>query len=344
MKNIAIIPFWENYLDNKIFSKNIEQFLPFIFLKKFFLKKWFILNTIDLFDNLNSVNTIICFNIPYNQKQSKTIKRFKWKKILIIFEPPVTSSIQYDKDKHKNFDHIFTWNEELVKTNKYIHLNHYQYNFKNQLKSSLSFNKKKKVVLINANKISFEKNELYSERLKLIDFFSKEIPKEFDLYWYKWDKPLSILYFKSAFLKYNILNFLKIFIKSFKTPKTFKWTTNNKIKTLWKYRFVICYENMSNINWYITEKIWDCLKAKTIAIYLWAENINKIIPENCFIDRRNFKNNSELLKFISNIDEKEYNRYIKNINIFLSKEESKKYFDENWAKDLWNKILKLIKK
>ncbi len=343
MKNIAIIPFWDKYLNNKIFSWDIEEFLPFILLKKEFTKKWFIFNTIDLFDDLNHLNIIISFNIPYCRKYNKIIKNFKWKKILIIFEPPVTNPTQYNKNKHKYFNYIFTWNKNLIKNKKYIHLNHYQYNFKNQLKSPIEFNKKKKIVLINANKISFEKNELYTWRIKIIDFLSKRIPKEFDLYWYNWNKPLSIFYLKSAFKKNKIFKFLRYFVNSFTPPITYKWTVNNKINTLWKYKFVICYENMFNINWYITEKIWDCLKAKTVAIYLWAENINEIIPKNCFIDRRIFKTNNELLNFINNIKEKEYNKYIENINKFLSKEETKKYFDENWANNLSCKIFKLIK-
>jgi hypothetical protein len=45
---------------------------------------------------------------------------------------------------------------------------------------------------------------------------------------------------------------------------------------------------------YITEKIFDCLYAGTIPLYLGAPDINQYIPENVFIDCSKFESWEEM--------------------------------------------------
>ena len=54
-----------------------------------------------------------------------------------------------------------------------------------------------------------------------------------------------------------------------------------------KYRFSFCLEN-SITNGYISEKIFDCLYAGVIPLYLGAPNINNYVNKYCFIDLRKF--------------------------------------------------------
>lgn len=69
-----------------------------------------------------------------------------------------------------------------------------------------------------------------------------------------------------------------------------------KLKTLNKYKFCLCFENCYHELWswdYITEKITDCFKAKTIPIYWGCYNIEQHIPKDIFIDFREWINNIE---------------------------------------------------
>ena len=45
---------------------------------------------------------------------------------------------------------------------------------------------------------------------------------------------------------------------------------------------------MSDTPGYMTEKIWDSFKAKTVPVYWGASNIEEYVPKNCFIDYRDF--------------------------------------------------------
>jgi hypothetical protein len=101
---------------------------------------------------------------------------------------------------------------------------------------------------------------------------------------------------------------------------------------LQKYKFAICFENCIFSGW-ITEKIIDCLFAGCIPVYWGDPNIEKYIPKGCFIDFRDFKNFSDLEKYMRGITEEEYNRYIKNINEFIASPlyyefSQQKYVDE----------------
>ena len=63
------------------------------------------------------------------------------------------------------------------------------------------------------------------------------------------------------------------------------------------------YENIKGLNGYITEKIFDAFVAGNVPIYWGASDINEYIPDNCFIDRRNFINHEQMYKFLINMKE-----------------------------------------
>lgn len=91
------------------------------------------------------------------------------------------------------------------------------------------------------------------------------------------------------------------------------------------YKFIICFEN-SYSDGYITEKIFNCLFAKTIPIYGGSLIIDQYIDNKCFINTKNNIDCNDLFNKINNLNsnEKLYNEYI-NLNKI-----SKKYNDENY--------------
>ncbi len=95
---------------------------------------------------------------------------------------------------------------------------------------------------------------------------------------------------------------------------------------------------MCNTSGYITEKIWDSFKAKTVPIYWGASNIEDYVPKNCYIDYRDFLDFEKLYTFLSNMTEIEYNTYIGNIESFLETKEAKRWFDLGWATEFMGKI------
>jgi len=74
-----------------------------------------------------------------------------------------------------------------------------------------------------------------------------------------------------------------------------------KLKKLNEYKFNLCLENCYHELWsydYITEKIFDCFKAKTVPVYLGCYNVEEHIPSELFIDLRRFRSIKELSEYL----------------------------------------------
>ncbi len=268
-------------------------------------------------------HSILCFLTPAIINLSHYIKLFfqstHLPKYLFLLEPPVVAPLTYSKLFHRFFDRIYTWDDDLVDNKKYFKFIWPQSSSQNL--QPVHFHDKKFLCLMNGNKSSFIKNELYSAREKAIRYFEKN-HIEFDLYWVGWNKK-------------NIKQ--KIF--GYAPYPSYKWKVNDKIAVLSEYKFTICFENMSSKNGYITEKIWDAFKAKTVPIYRWAENIETYVPKNCFIDFRDFDYDFEKLHtFLNAMQESDYNTYIRNIMNFLGSADAKKRFDKDWAANFISRL------
>jgi hypothetical protein len=254
-------------------------------------------------------------------------------KVLLAFEPPVVNPFNYLKLFNDKFDKVLTWNDDMVDNKKFFKYNWPQSNNYLEFKS-IPFKKKKLLTLINSNKLPFflfkpiawTGKELYSARIKSIEYFEKNIPEEFDLYGVGWNQPK----------KYNISE--RLF--GFKKYDVYKGKIENKIEVLGTYRFCMCYENLTNVNGYFTEKIFDAFKARSVPVYWGAENVTSYLPEDCFIDFRKFNGYAELLQYIKKMSEKTYNGYIENIEKLLKdKRFLNAWFEQGFAKSIYTQIV-----
>jgi len=97
----------------------------------------------------------------------------------------------------------------------------------------------------------------------------------------------------------------------------------NKVPLFETFQFAITIENSKQKN-YFTEKIIDCLVARSIPIYWGCPNISEFFDTSGWIF---FDDSDDLLKKISILDENYYSRYIETINNnFL---EAMKYSNEH---------------
>ena len=74
------------------------------------------------------------------------------------------------------------------------------------------------------------------------------------------------------------------------------------------YTFAICFENMAMQGW-VTEKIFDCLVAGTIPIYLGAPDIEEWVDPDCFVDMRQFSGYDELREYLLALSPAEIGAY-----------------------------------
>lgn len=328
MKLYLVDPHDKRLYKNGLFNKELDQnFIVWVRIKKLLLQKKIILDTIDLHP-VTKADKIFFFDHDsftfFNNKISPYLKLCLDNKIsksklnLVITECPIIKPSSWSKNNHLYYGKIFTWDDSLVDNQKYFHYLWPQNLETNKIKE-VPFNKKKLITLINARKTNYAKNELYSLRITAIKFFEKKYPYDFDLYGFGWDKSLNIKYAHSILNTglYKVSSFILDYINSLRPIPSYMGKIKNKFSVLSRYKYCLCFENMENIDGYITEKIFDCFKARTVPIYLGASNILKYIPKETMIDFRDFNDFDRLYKYLLNISEKEYQSKINSIDKFL---------------------------
>jgi hypothetical protein len=106
----------------------------------------------------------------------------------------------------------------------------------------------------------------------------------------------------------------------------YKGSCASKFEVLQQYDFCLCFENMA-MNGYITEKIFDCLYAGTIPLYLGAPDIGRYIPSTVYIDCRKYSSWHEMWAAVNSMSEAQIEDMREAGRLFLSSEEVRPFFD-----------------
>ena len=320
-----------DYQNNKIFSsigKTVKMENLYISrqdgnsglteLKKLFDKNNIIIRTDDLFDKKENIDIEFHVNGSFKKKTNAKITYCIHPEIYLV-----------DKNCHpkflkKKYDKIFTNIEKDIDNIQFIEL---------QVPQGLTQPIKKIyppkhacIIASNKNLNKYYKQSGYSMRSKLIKWSQKN-KKNLDVYGPDWNIFFSSNYYLNRILKYSQkkLNF------KLKTSSNFKGVCQNKIKTMMQYKFSFCFENVYDVDGYFTQGFFDTLINGCVPIYLGPKNVNKYVPNNCFIDFRKFSNFENLFNHLDTLSEKEYFDYINNIKIFLNSEKYKKFSPDTFA-------------
>jgi len=287
------------------------------------------LDTLDMHP-LANYESIIFLDVPSSKSipggvSLEELNKAGKKLYLIIFESDLIKPDNWDKGNHKYFEKIFTWNDSLVDGKKY-----FKYYWPNKLPKDEKFDlsrKSKFCTLIAGNKESDNPRELYSKRVEAIRWFERNHPHDLDLFGMGWESKRK----KSALRKllYNNPRIRSVLDKNY--FPSYRGKIERKRAVLSQYRFSICYENARDIPGYITEKIFDCLFARVIPVYWGAPDIEKFIPRNVFIDKRDFASYEDLYSYMKNMSAKEFQGYQDNMERFLKSETIRRFSAENFA-------------
>ncbi|AZZ38319.1 hypothetical protein CIK05_07105 [Bdellovibrio sp. qaytius] len=247
------------------------------------------------------------------------------KKAVIITESEVIKPQNWDLENHKHFDKIFTWHSSFIDNKKYFKLN-----FSNKVKTTEVDLKLREnfCCLIAGAKKSSHPFELYSERVRAIEWFEQNHPQDFQLYGPGWDK-----YQFSGNIFFRAFNKIKFLTKALAPNyKTYRGLVKSKLTSLRTYQFNICYENAHSIPGYITEKIFDAFFAGCIPVYLGPPDIDLFVPKNSYIDKNQFRTYEELYQFMKGLSLTEIQTYQKNILSYLNSEQAFQFTGEYYAK------------
>ncbi|WP_027849705.1 glycosyltransferase family 10 domain-containing protein [Marinospirillum minutulum] len=322
------------YDKNKIFDLNDKIRNRDNCLYQFhMLKDKFSEHGIDL--STSDINSIKESDIVIYNEMPKCLPKCedKEKSHLILFESELIRPDNWDKNKFNRFNKIFTWNDELVDNHKFFKIN-FCYNPPKEINAKFAA-KEKFCTLISGNKKVNHPWELYSKRIEAIRWFEKNNPDQFDLYGVGWDKYR--FHGPKLIRALNRFQFLTSVLSE--SYPSYKGKVDSKKAILEKYKFAICFENAQSIPGYVTEKIFDCFFAGCIPIYWGASNIKDHVPQDCFIDFREFESYENLYQYLSEMSENEFDQRIDSIQKFLSSSSFDQFKAETFAQTILDKII-----
>ncbi|TVT38269.1 hypothetical protein FNT36_18900 [Hymenobacter setariae] len=273
---------------------------------------------------------------------------------LLLNEPATYYPEVWKKENHAPFDRTFTWDYTLADGEKYIH-HYFAIDLDNyppfQEVSEAEFNRRKLLVLMagmfqfTAPKVG-SRSLLYT-RYRTLRWFGQHMPEQFAFYsrgidpaLYRSFRGLGVL---KRVLPRVITNRL---VDAVATQRRRAVEAINrgpvppldKLTVIRSYRFVVCYENTSTPG-YISEKLFDCLFAGCVPVYLGEPNIKQFVPQDCFIDRRAFSTDAELARFLSQMPYTEYSKYIAAMRQFVQGVERQKFGSESNAQRIANVLM-----
>ena len=247
-------------------------------------------------------------------------------KYLIALENPNIKPLNMDRDYCKRFAKVFAWDARLFDLPNVVKI---------LVPNQLTFEPFPKYserdifsCMINANKAFREEmpDDLYRERIKTIRWYEKHAPDKFELYGMGWAKPTPAFDFWGK-VKRSIPS-LRVKLFNYKIFPSCRGEVRDKRSVMRRSKFAYCYENTRGPDNYITEKIFDSFLGGCIPIYWGAENVLEYIPENCFIDRRKYKDTAEVHDFLLSISAEVFSIYQSNIIKFLKSDSAKKFSAE----------------
>jgi len=278
-------------------------------------------------NTIQDSDVILCMDNTYFTNVDFFKSAYRYNKlgqmIHIEYEPPTANCRIHDKQGLRLLSGLFkslvSYNDDVVNGTNIIKGTIGDF-FDKEKKYTGDFNKRKHLVAITNNTLHhllYDRNRKYDNYLKREDTVTslkKIIPKSFDLYGISWPEELKSKGYVEREKKYDVLS---------------------------GYKFALSFDSYVNQRGYISEKMFDCFRAKVVPIYLGADNVLDYIPKECFIDYRDFKSNEELAEFLQKMTKKEWEAKIAAIDKFLVSDMYKTHFSsEGSAKILYDEIMK----
>lgn len=327
-KSCYLDPSSEAFYEDRLFQDsklNRDGCLaPFIRLKETAMQKSVSLHTADQLMNLETLSQDVdYYSIGiFDNYQALQHRPHVHLKSFFVLEPPVVQPALYQAlpNLTRAFEKVYVHNIEgdgysleNVDQSKLAKL-YWPQPFNSVLEDYwLNQERSHRIVVVNGNhRPANRKNELYSKRIEAMAALSQF--GVIDLYgrgWDQWWSRRSMWY--PYWRHFGIIR------------KIYRGACESKYAVLSRYRFSLCFENMI-MKGYMTEKIFDCLYAGTIPLYLGAPDIDSYIPTEAFIDSREYDSWKDLWQYLAKLPESVINKKREAGRDFIMSDDFKKYY------------------
>lgn len=256
-------------------------------------------------------------------------------KFLIVMESKVIAPHGHSSDIMDKFKHVFTWSDDILSKRANASKINFSHNKRFNYSEIQLQSKKNKSVMISGNKRAKAPGELYTERLKIIEWYTKNQADKLDLYGMGWGKRV----FNSRIMSKLARVFPVLTNLYYRAPSLYKGKVERKRDVLPYYKFGFALENSTGENGYITEKVFDMLLNGVVPIYKGAPNIGKYIPRECYIDYNDFSSMDELEKYLSEYSTEKCSAALISFEKFWNSKDSYQFKTAHYADVISNKVL-----
>ena len=282
----------------------------------------------------SEVNKFVC--IDYSPLASRKIMKLALsadKCTLVRMEPSVVLPANFARSKKRQFSQIITVGGLKAEDSSPVNWP-LLWPSSSELEKLLANKRAERIVLVNGNKMSFVKGELYSLRRKAIKAL-----EALDLYGTEWDSSLitrlikALKSFTHAFfsLKLPRLSGLKLWFQSY--PQS-KGEVDNKLTTMSSYKYALVIENSAE---YMSEKLFDALFAGCIPLYVGPNAEDYGIPKNIVVQAE--PNLESIEQALETAKAMNFENFQQDLRKFLSDEKT----IEKWShENVYARMLEII--
>lgn len=234
----------------------------------------------------------------------------------IVMEQPI-KLINPDK-----FEKIFTWRHDLVDNKKtfFVPIDP-RVEADIHIKKDISHKRILLSQIASPGSAYGGAQSIYNKRRQATRWWIENHPRDYEFYGKHWP----LIYGK---LDGNLR-------PAFKT--CYKGYAKDKIKALSEAFFALAFENTVHQD-YVSEKIYDVMKAGTVPIYLGAPNVEEFVPKECFINYADFKNDEDLYAFLKAVTPEQYQGYLTCAQRFFDSEQAAQLYPNAIAQKLIDEI------
>lgn len=359
---VLVRPCYDDFLLNKLFQAEHARanhwLEPYARLRETGLASNVEFATWDMYP-LESADVILFQDLPTRRDDIVRTRQSapQAKLVLQLLESPVGRPHWFVPENHDLFDAVLTYNHHLCDNYRYFH---YDIPLGNpdKIANPLSFSQRKPLVMINTNLtvgflgvhkldlsaipgfrltrcgwkipwsawINSSKGELYSRRRTVARTADSELPGVLDVYGRGWSGE-SMSWVHKYFPN-----------KPYQCARgPFK---ESALTVTSKYKFSVVFENIAADVGYISEKIFDCMYAGTVPIYLGDERIANRVDPGAHVDARRFSNVRELLRFAQTCSEQDWNSHRSAAEKFLNSAAMNDFRSERFADNVIRVLLK----
>lgn len=193
--------------------------------------------------------------------------------VLLMLEPHTVLPGQYSEEAYARFDHVYSWCDSVWQRGgkfQRLYLPAYgQPDATGALRQVPDYTpggeRRDAIVMIHGNKQSSQPGEMYSERRRFAEWFAANTTTQMEVY----GRP------------------------GFDSLPNYRGVCGDKHETMSRYRFCLAMDNTCNPVWsagYFTREVLDALYAGCIPIVKGCWNIEDYLPDECYIDLRQWAN------------------------------------------------------